>query len=236
MQAKQRRILGMTVAQLIVVGCLGLTTLGLMGFAASTILGGTLLLSAPMVQVNQVNQISSAPQVSLETWTPLPSRTPEPPTPTFTATTYASLIPEGWVQHKYSNLEFWAPAELEKNPSSTDPVNLLSKKVGPTGYPVNLALTKDSTTGDLDSFIKQGLTTFNRDAIYLERKKFEIGSYEAIRLKVEVILGDLPVEEVLYFIKDGETVWILTMGTHINDFHDWLPVFDQIARTFRIGV
>ena len=233
MQNKNRRGPGMTAGQLIVLTLMGLITLGLMGFAANLVLRNGLLFGASLAQSTLVVPAAFTP---LATGTPLPTRTPILPTPTFTATTYESLIPKGWLQYKYEQVEMWMPPELEKK-SSTDTLIYVENKAGDdNGYKINLSLTKDKlTTADLDEFIKQGLGDITPDTTILERKKFAIGTYDARRLKTEVIINNIPVMGVIYFIKDGDTVWIIAGISHFDEFGKWLPIFDQVARTFRIG-
>jgi len=114
MQNKRRRYFGMTCMQVIVLTVLGLLALGGIGFAARLNLAN----EAPsaVAQVPPTQEIA-ATSVPLLTSTPLPSSTPVLPTPTFTATTYASLIPEGWNQYKYDRVEMWMPADFIKKSS-----------------------------------------------------------------------------------------------------------------------
>jgi hypothetical protein len=226
MQYRKRKYLGLTVMQLIVLACLGLTTFGVIGIAARIILGKSMPLDTIAVQPTSM---------PISTRTPLSTRTPIPPTPTFTATTYESLIPNGWIQQKYENVEFWVPVDFEKDPSSEDLVGLANKIPGTKSIPASVSLSNEiGIKTDLDTFVQEGVKQFTRDVTYLESKKFEIGIYEVKRLKLEVIVSNIPLENVLYFIKDGDTVWIISGFSHLEDFHDWLPIFDQIARTFRI--
>jgi hypothetical protein len=234
MQNRKRRYLGMTLTQLIVVACLGFTALGVMGIAGKMFLGNPMNFNIMPGQPTQQTQVNSTP---LPTWTESPTITFTPilPKPTFTATTYESLIPEGWKQQKYKNIEFWAPADFESHPSSGDLIELASKKTGKDGIPANVSLTNEvGIKTDLDTFVKDGIDQFTREVTYLERKDFGIGIYEAKRLKLEVIVSNTPMESVVYFIKVDDTVWIITCFSHLEDFHDWLPIFDKIAHTFRI--
>jgi hypothetical protein len=46
---------------------------------------------------------------------------------------------------------------------------------------------------------------------------------------------NIPMGEVIYFIKDGGNIWILSCVSHYDEFSKWLPIFDQIAHTFRVN-
>ena len=233
MQNRRRLILGMTATQVIVLVCLGLTAVSVMGYAASLYLGITIPFGTAPVQPAQVPQSSDTP---LPTDTPVPSNTPVPPTPTFTATTYASLIPSGWLQYKYAQVEMWLPPTFVKKNSKDDLIYAENNTTDNNGYKVTLSLTNEkSTATDLDGFIQDGLVNITPDATILEKKKFVIGTYEARRLKTEVIINNIPVMGVIYFVQDDATVWILAGVSHYDEFSKWLPVFDQVARTFRLN-
>jgi hypothetical protein len=232
MQNKKNRYFGMSVTQLIVLACMGIVLLGVLGFGAKLVLDNVTALAAPP---DQSIQEVRAPAIPSPTHTAFPSRTPILPTPTFTATTYASLIPEGWNQQKYEKVEFWVPADFEKNSKSEDLIGLANKQPGTHAIHANVSLSKDTgILTDLDGYVQQGVKQFTQEVTYLEKKDFEIGTYEARRLRMEVIISNVPIEEAIYFIKDGDTVWIISGFSEITDFHDWLPIFDKIARTFRI--
>ena len=233
MQNKPRRYLGMTCTQVIVLTVLGLLALGGMGFAAKLILGNQVPSTIAQVPPTQEGAATSIP---LPTDTPLPSSTPVLPTPTFTATTYASLIPEGWNQYKYDMVEMWMPADFIKKSSKDALVYAENKNESGNGFIVSVGLTRDTPAEtDLDDYIQKGLVQFTPDTTFLEKKKFQVGSYEAIRLKMQAIINNIPMGEAIYFIKDGGNIWIVGAISHYDEFHKWLPIFDQIVRTFRIN-
>jgi prepilin-type N-terminal cleavage/methylation domain-containing protein len=60
-------------------------------------------------------------------------------------------------------------------------------------------------------------------------------TYAAARVEVEVVVGSTPMEEAIYFIKDGGNVWQILCVSHYDEFRKWVPIFDQIAHTFRIN-
>jgi hypothetical protein len=233
MQNNQRRYFGMTCIQVMILGCLGLLALGGVGYFAKLILGNEMPLAASPEQPSQEPQASLAP---VETETPIPTNTPALPTPTFTATTYESLIPEGWNQFKYSKVEMWMPADFVKASSSLkdDVIYAENKNRKGNGFIVSVSLSKDTpTVTDLDDYIRDGLKHFTPETTFLEKRAFEVGSYEAERLKMQAIIMNTPIGEVIYFIKDGGTIWIITGLSEYNEFNDWLTTFDQIAHTFR---
>ena len=233
MQNKRRRYFGMTCMQVIVLTVLGLLALGGIGFAARLNLANEAPSAVAQVPLTQEIAATSVP---LLTSTPLPSSTPVLPTPTFTATTYASLIPEGWNQYKYDRVDMWMPADFIKKSSKDALVYAENKNESGNGFMVSVGLTKDTPAEtDLDDYIQKGLVQFTPDTTFLEKKKFQVGSYEAIRLKMQAIINNVPMGEAIYFIKDGGNIWIVGAISHYDEFHKWLPIFDQIVRTFRIN-
>jgi hypothetical protein len=232
MQTRKRRYWGMTGTQLIILGCLGLTALGAMGFMGWVILGNSPLQNIPAAQPNSGPLQTFTPQPTL---TLRPTRTPILPTFTFTPTTYESLIPEGWNQYKYNKVEVWIPQDFVKDPSGKALINVIDGNPTNNGFKsfINL-IREDGISGDLETYVTDSLGHFSVETTFLERKSFPISSYEAIRVKLQVIILGINAEEAVYLVKDSSTVWILTCATYYDEFRDRLPTFDQIARTFRI--
>ena len=233
MENRKRRYWGMSCMQLIVLDCVGLVALGGIGFAAWLILRGVNPITVAPVEPTQVAPSTALP---IPSSTPLPSSTPDLPTPTFTATTYESLIPEGWNQYKYNKVEMWMPADFVKKSFKDTLIYAENKNESGNGFVVSVGLTKDiPAVATLDEYIRNGLKNFTPETTFLEKKTFKIGSYEAVRLKMQVIISNVPMGEAVYFIKDGGTIWILADISHYTEFSTWLKIFDQIAKTFRIN-
>ena len=233
MQNKRCSSTGFTFLRVNILVCLGLFALVGMSCSAEQIPGLAIPAGGSQVQPTLAEPATLPPAM---TNTPLPSSTPEPPTPTFTATTYASLIPPGWTQYKYEQVELWMPADFVKKSSKDAVVYAENKNEQGSGFVVSMGLLKYTPTEtDLDDYIRTGLTQFTPDTTFLEKKKFAVGSYEAQRLKLQTIITNISVGEAVYFIKDGGNIWMLAGICRYEDFHTWLPIFDQIAHTFRIN-
>ncbi|HTX89982.1 MAG TPA: hypothetical protein VMC09_02100 [Anaerolineales bacterium] len=223
----------MTGMQLFVLGCMGLVIIGLMGFGGWLILGNNALPAdlAPAGPTQAPVQ-ASAP---LPSETPPPTRTPILPTFTLAPTTYESMIPEGWNQFTYKNVEIWVPAEFVKDSSGDKLIDLVTSKTAGKGFKTTIYLDKDEgVTTDLDSYVRDGLGHFTAEVTFLEKKDFQIGNYEVRRIKSQVIILGVSVGVMDYLIKDGSTVWDLACMSYYDELHDWQPVFDQVAQTFRI--
>ena len=248
-----KRYLGMTVVQLLVLGCLALVACG-------TLVGGFVFVSGATG-----GGISIFPS-PIPTSTPQPTFTPyqtETPTlvPTLTPIPYESLIPSGWDQYTTATIELWVPpqlqsvdivverqariefykdlgyadlaSELEKNP----PAYVFwfkQSEPGATSYAANITVdTLLMSAGSLDEFLDQRYANLPQDFIVVNRQKFDIGGYEARKVSLEVNLSDVYIGMVQYAIFDRTNVWIITCSSHFNEFYAWVPEFDKVARTFR---
>jgi len=67
----------------------------------------------------------------------------------------------------------------------------------------------------------------------MERRPYPHGAYQAERVWLESSLSNTSLGQVMYFIHAGSNVWVITCYTHFNEFYTRLPIFDQIASTFR---
>ena len=232
--SSKTRYFGMSITQVIVLACFGLVTMGVVGFGAWTVLRSSF--PRGLFPTQEV----------LPTWTHLPTRTlyptrtPAGPSPTPTEVDYKSLIPEGWVQFTSGKVEIWMPDNFEK----ADPGAYLiyaKDKNADQNFQTNILLGTDIASSlDMDVYIRENVRyfpTYNSlvDMTLLEKKRFSIGSYETMRLKIETIILGMPVEAAMYIVKEGDKFWIITCSTYFGNYRAWLPIFDNIARTFRLN-
>jgi len=252
---RKKRILGMTVAQLVILGCLafvacGTIAGGLMFVSGSTSGGGISLFPTPVP--------SATPQ---PTSTPFLTETPAP-IPTATLIPYEELIPPGWNQYTTTNIEIWLPPqfgqvsvdqerqdridlykelgyddvaqELEENP----PAYVFWFEVSEpstTLYVANITVGPELMTAEnLDAYLDQEYAEGPQEFVVVNQQEFLVGNYEARRTLLEANLSNIYVGVAQYAIFDGTNVWIINCGSHFNEFYTWLPEFDKIARTFRV--
>ena len=252
---KSKRYLGMTVAQLGILGCL-------FAIACGTIAGGGLFISGS----------ASGGGFSLLP-SPVPTSTPQPTptifltetpslTPTATIIPYEELIPPGWNQYTTENIELWVPpqfepvdiekelqdtiklyrdlgeedlaSELEDNPPA---IVFWFRVSGPGNslYPANISAEPMLlTTGNLDDFLDHKYTDEPQQFYIVSRGEFQVGNYQARRVLLEGNLNNVYLGLAQYAIYDGTNVWIINCVSHFNEFYGWQPEFDKIARTFRL--
>ena len=65
-----------------------------------------------------------------------------------------------------------------------------------------------------------------------DQKNVQLNLYEAYRM--EISWDTYATKELVYIIKNENTVWVLTLATGADEFGDRLPIFEQIAGTFSI--
>jgi hypothetical protein len=252
---RSNRYFGMTVIQLVILGCLALAACGIVGgglvfISGSTGGSGLSLLPSPAP--------SSTP---IPTFTPYLTETPTL-TPSPTLIPYEKLIPSGWNQYTTTNIKVWLPPqfepvdigqerqaridlykdlgyddiaeELEENP----PAYVFWFEVTEPGtnlYVTNITIEPDLMDApDLDAYLKQQDAVSPQEFVLVNRREFPVAYYEARRTLLEANLSNIYVGVAQYAIYDGVNVWILNCGSNFNEFYTWLPEFDKIARTFRL--
>ena len=77
------------------------------------------------------------------------------------------------------------------------------------------------------------LSNIPADINMAERRKVFINSAEAYRLMFEGKYNTISVNDLLFVLQDGGTVWYVRYSAEINDFYEMLPVFEQSIQTFR---
>jgi hypothetical protein len=252
---RAKRYLGMTVLQLVILGCLafiacGMIAGGLAFVSGSAGGGGFSLIPSP------APSITPAP-----TFTPYLTETPTL-TPTPTLVPYEDLIPSGWKQYTTTTIEMWLPPQFEPVDIGQERQNRIDLykelgyediakelEVNPPAYVFwfevsepdkNLYITNITigpelmTAANLDLYLKQQDADTPQEFIVVNRQEFPVAYYEARRTLIEANLSNVYIGVAQYAIYDGVIVWIINCGSSFNEFYTWLPEFDKIARTFRL--
>jgi hypothetical protein len=248
---RAQRILGMTIPQLLILGCLTLSII-------CTFVGGYWALNTV---VASAYAIPILPGLNV---TPLPTSTPAPtatllPTASPTPITYESLIPAGWKQFKSENapgMEIWFPpsyvvlteslmqandmnyvplSEAEGQEGLTSILNLVDMTASPYMLYTTFGMsTQPLPAADLDKTIDQEFANMMLNARLMERGNFEIRNYPARKVVFDITGNGVTAGLVAYLIQENGTVWYLGFTTPYNELYTRMPVFDQIAQTFRI--
>lgn len=251
-RSRAKRILGMTVPQLLILG-------GLLLCICCTVYGGYWALNwmaASAYKIPNLPGLNGTPATprptAVPSATPIPSITPSP-----TPITYESLVPGDW--HTYTSvsdpgLEIWFPPsyvlQSEEEHAKSIPILpgadkealrtiLLLKDTTLSPYMIFTTFemkARPLLANDLEKTIDADFRTLMRSARLLERDVFEfkVGDAPARRLMFDINVGGVNAGLVIYPVLVGNDVWYLGFATAFNELYDRLPLFDQIAQTFRV--
>ena len=122
---------------------------------------------------------------------------------------------------------------IEQNPSMFA-LWAFDSMVGESGFLTNVNITHEQVfTGmSLDTYIdasvKQLVSYFN----VTEQTKVQLDNYEAGRIIVEAEIAGVQVKEVMYIVKNGNIMWLITYATSMSEFEARFPSFEQSANSF----
>ena len=228
---QNRRYLGMTIQQIgILAGLAGALLLILC-------LGGFIVFRSGLNPpgLSQQPTIESTPSLIVS---PTPTFTPAP-----TLIPYEQLIPEGWTQHLSSLAEIWMPPAYRdaklKIPKGAvwvaQPDLVVSQPVSKSAlYAKSMVISYEPLTDNLDPFVDVKVQSVSPSARLVDRGRTTLNTGEAIKLVFETQVDTLAVNQLVYVIQDGGTVWYVLYMAQINEFYENIETFDDSIRTFRL--
>lgn len=229
---QNRKYFGMTTPQLGILGGLAGALCLILCVAGYLIFGGGLNPASPQLPPT----IEPTPTLNV---TPTPTFTPEP-----TLIPYVQLVPAGWTQHQTSLIEFWMPAVFKdaklKVPKGAvwvaKPEMVLTLPASKTNtFALSVVISSEPLTGDtLKSFVDQKIQSLPASARLVDRGVQSLNPQEAIRLVFETRVDNVDVNQMVYVIQDGSTVWYVLYITQINEFYENIEIFNDSIRTFRL--
>ena len=86
----------------------------------------------------------------------------------------------------------------------------------------------------LDAKLDDHIATMDPAIRIVDRRKVSLNGTEAMRLMLEGRIKTVDVNELVYVIQDGGTIWYIVYAAQINEFYEMLPSFEQSILTFRI--
>ena len=109
-------------------------------------------------------------------------------------------------------------------------------EVGDSGFLTNVGIVTERVLSvvTLEAYIDAAVKQFPEQFRVTERDAVSLGSYQAGRLILEFTISGVEVKEVVYVVKGGSTVWVMTLATGLEEFDERLPSFERIARTFTV--
>ena len=256
---RSRRILGMTVAQLLILACMGLALCGTLGT------GVWMLSSAYGVAIAWPTRVVPPTALIIPTSTSIPTvtLTPEPTlTPTATPVPYEGYVPAGWKQYRTGKAEIWLPDTfaiigdpdavqqeiaptykaiglqelLDQRAKEQHSYELLFRHGPPIGshYVPFVSVKEYGRNGrSLDQFADQLIQNLGITSTVVERSPFEFYQTEGERLVIQTNYSNAYVNFYHYLVVDGNTVWEIVCDVFLIDSYTFEPTFDDITRTFR---
>lgn len=256
---RSRRILGMTVAQLLILACMGLVLCGTLGT------GVWMVSSAYGVALAWPTRVIPPTALIIPTSTSIPTvtLTPEPTlTPTATPIPYEGYVPAGWKQYKTDKVEIWLPdtfafvedpngfnqelttkytqiglGDLAKQREKNLTVYELLFRYGPpisNGYIPTVFVKEFARNGlTLSQFVDKAISVLEVNTILVERKPFDFYHAKGERVIVQANYNNIYISFVYYLVADGDKVWEIGSDANLDNFYTFLPTFDDITRTFR---
>ena len=124
---------------------------------------------------------------------------------------------------------------IEQNPTLYV-IWAFDSEVGPSGFLTNMAVTTEKVPSaiTIDTYLDAAEGQFPDQLQVVERDIVSLGDREAGRLVIEFNISGVIGQEVMYVVKDGNTMWVITYATGAEEFDQRLPVFEQSALTFTI--
>ena len=256
MSKKQdRRIFGMTTFQLAV--------LGILSFMAVTVIFGSFIYISSAGQPQNTSFFptpappdQTQPEISSE-----PTETSDLPPEAIFVPNDAPLPPD-WKQYSTSRMELWLPPQFESvfvEPQRQERIAFYRQQ----GYDFLAEDLEDNTfdyrfwfnypqpdtvpfktsvivkddilpAETLDEYVDQaygeGLQVFE----FAGREVIDFADFEARRILLTSTLNNVPIGVADYVITDGINLWVIRGGSSLDEFYTWLPVFDRVARSFRL--
>jgi hypothetical protein len=68
-----------------------------------------------------------------------------------------------------------------------------------------------------------------------DNRRYAIRDLPGRRFIISARRGTVEFSETVYILQDGDTIWALSCVTSAAELYERLPVFDQIAQTFRVA-
>ena len=128
-----------------------------------------------------------------------------------------------------------AAQTLEENRSSFA-LWAFDSEVGTRGFLTNASITSEGVFSSMsvDTYLDLSMAHLPSSVKLVSRDLVSVGDREAGRMDVQARISGITAEELLYAVKYGNTMWLITFATSGAEFEKRMPVFDQSAQTFKI--
>jgi hypothetical protein len=254
-KTRQKRLFGMTLTQLMILGCLALAAIG-------TIFGGFIFLSSSTTPGGLALLPSSVPTFSLQP-TSISDQSGAPGGPsTIPSVVSDEQIPSNWEQYTATTIEISVPPQFESINAETERqrrietyraqgFGFLADRLENLSFdyrfwfnfPQPETVTFDThitvkadilPTITLDEYIDEAYGAGLQGFQVLDRQDITIENLQARRILLEANLNDQSIGVAEYIITDEVNLWIISSSSSLAEFYSWLPEFDRVARSFRL--
>ena len=255
-KTRKMRMFGMTVSQMLILGCLALAAIG-------TIFGSFILISSSTtpggLAILPVAEQTIPPQPTD------PGPFPVEPNPVTTATLpiLGEGIPPDWIQYTATTIAISVPPQFE---SDNNPAEARQERIAayrsqgyeflaarlennsfdyrfwfnysqPDTVPYNThIIVKADTlpTLTLDEYIDEAYGANLQGFQVAESQEFEVANLQARRILLDASLDGLSIRVAEYVLTDEVNLWIISGGAILEEYDTWLPIFDRVASSFTL--
>jgi hypothetical protein len=254
-KTRKTRILGLTMSQFFILGCLALAAIG-------AIFGSFILISSSSSPGGLSIFPSPAPTLSVQATLPPELAGTSGPPATVPPVLIDNQIPPNWKQYTSATIEVWVPPQFQMvNPAEERLRRIESYRGG--GYAF-LADRLDQDTFDyrfwfnfpqpenptynthivvkadvlptltLDEYVDQAYGADLQGFQVLDRQELALGNLQARRLVMTASQNELSIGVAEYVITDEVNLWIISCGADVEEFYARLPDFDRVANSFKL--
>lgn len=107
--------------------------------------------------------------------------------------------------------------------------------IGSSGYLTNMNIVREQVLSavTLDMYMQAFEQQIPSYLTIIEQNPGQLEDYESLRLVIKTEISGIEGRELMYLIKDDNTIWGITFATALDEFDKRLPAFDQSVQTFK---
>jgi hypothetical protein len=126
-------------------------------------------------------------------------------------------------------------ATIENNPEAFA-IWAFDSQMGSPGFLTNVNITREQVLSvvSLDDYMDAVSRQLGAGFEILSQEKTMLNGSEAGVFEITLQLPEVKAHELVYIIKEGNTMYALTYATHEDEWARRRPVFEQSAQTFRV--
>lgn len=124
---------------------------------------------------------------------------------------------------------------IEKNPTAFR-IWAFDSQASKAGFMTNANVTTVQVPSNvtLDVYLDASVKQLPKDFRVVEQKIIPLERYQAGQLTTEFTIGGVTGKQVIYAIREGNTVWNIAYSTGADEFEQRLPTFQKSISTFTI--